>query len=48
MNLPLATRGRCRRGIEPKPPFTKLTLNELGPLDTVSIKTYLPGQGRCS
>jgi hypothetical protein len=44
MNLPLAT-ALPTGGIEPKPPFTKLTLDELGPLDTVSIKTYLPGQG---
>ncbi len=32
-------------GIEPKPPFTTLNVNELGPLDTVSITTYQPGQG---
>jgi hypothetical protein len=44
MNLPLAT-ALPTGGIEPKPPFTKLTLNELGPLDTVSIKTFVPGQG---
>ena len=44
MSLPLATM-LPTGGIEPKPPFTKLTLNEYGPLDTVSLKTYLPGQG---
>ena len=44
MSIPLATM-LPTGGIEPKPPFTKLTLNEYGPLDTVSLKTYLPGQG---
>jgi hypothetical protein len=44
MSLPLATM-LPTGGIEPKPPFTTLTLNEYGPLDTVSLKTYLPGQG---
>ena len=44
MSLPLATM-LPTGGIEPKPPFTKLTLNEYGPLDKVSLKTYLPGQG---
>ena len=32
-------------GIEPKPPFTTLTVNELGAPEKVSIKTYLNGQG---
>ncbi|MEP7125562.1 MAG: hypothetical protein ABJE95_31815 [Byssovorax sp.] len=44
MSVPLAT-ALPTGGIEPKPPFIKYTLNEYGPLDTVSLKTYLPGQG---
>lgn len=43
-NLPLAT-NLPTGGIEPKPPFTKLSVNDYGPLDSVSIKTFLPGQG---
>ncbi len=43
-NQPLAT-ALPTGGIEPKPPFTKLTLNELGALGQVAIKTFLPGQG---
>ena len=43
-NQPLAT-ALPTGGIEPKPPFTKLTLNELGALGQVSIKTFQPGQG---
>jgi hypothetical protein len=31
-------------GIEPKPPFAKLTLGELGALDQVHLRTYLPMQ----
>ncbi len=43
-NLPLAT-ALPTGGIEPKPPFTTLTVNELGAPEKVSIKTYLSGQG---
>jgi hypothetical protein len=32
-------------GIEPKPPFTTLTVNELGAPEKVSLKTYASGQG---
>jgi hypothetical protein len=35
-------------GVEPKPPFTKLTVNELGPPDKVALKTFLPNQGMTS
>ena len=44
MSMPLATM-LPTGGIEPKPPFAKLAVNDYGPLDTVSIKTYQPGQG---
>lgn len=43
-NHPLAT-ALLTGGIEPKPPFTKLTVNELGSLGDVAIKTFVPGQG---
>jgi hypothetical protein len=43
-NQPLAT-ALPTGGIEPKPPFTKLTVNELGALGQATIKTFLPGQG---
>lgn len=44
MNQPLAT-ALPTGGIEPKPPFTKLTVNELGSLGEVAIKTFPAGQG---
>lgn len=43
-NHPLAT-ALPTGGIEPKPPFTKMTVNELGSLADVAIKTFVPGQG---
>ena len=43
-NQPLAT-ALPTGGIEPKPPFTVLTVNELGAPEKVSIKTYLTSQG---
>lgn len=47
VNLPLAT-ALPTGGIEPKPPFTALTVSELGAPEKVSIKTYVSGQAMMS